>query len=177
MNLSTQLTDHFRAWELAERDGQTRRWPTDPKAAANLVRLAADGLEPYRKAWERYLVVNTLDGSPKITVVCGYRSPEHNARVRGADRSMHVEGLAADICCDVEWEDLREGCGKLRDAERMETFARFAEKYIDKGENFGGFGIYRNNPSGQCYWLHVDLRPRTNGHVARWNGEHVGSER
>ena len=177
MRLDDRLTTNFRAWELANRDGQIRTWPTDAGISANLCRLAGEGLEPLRLAWEQFLTVNTLDGSPIVKVICGWRTPEHNARVGGADRSFHMLGLAADICCDVAWERLRYGHGSVRDAERMETFASFVEKYIDRGENFGGFGLYRNEPTDQLYWLHVDLRPRVNGHVARWNGSHVGSER
>ena len=36
-------------------------------------------------------------GANKITIVNGYRCPEHNAAVGGSKKSMHLLGLAADV--------------------------------------------------------------------------------
>jgi hypothetical protein len=177
LQLNDLLSSHFHAYEFAEHDGQLDRLPADPVKCQNIARLAAEGLEPLRKAWLQLISMDHLGGEPAIKVICGYRSPEHNRRVGGAERSLHLEGLAADICCDVNWRAIRAGRGSERDAQRMDTFASFVEKYIDHGENFGGFGVYRVVGSDAIYWLHVDLRPRVNDHVARWTGYHVGSER
>lgn len=177
MQLGDRITTDFRAYELAEHEGQARRLPDDQETIYNLCDLAGRVLQPLRTAWARFLADNSLGGSPVIHVVSGWRSEEHNARVGGAKRSMHVQGRAADICCDVDMDSLRHGCGSLRDAERMETFASFVEKWIDRGEVVGGFGIYRNAATGHTYWLHLDTRPRANGRVVRWFGESVGSER
>jgi hypothetical protein len=170
---SDLLSVNFRAYEFAEHTGQRDRLPDDVTLCGNIARLACDGLQPMRAAWERTI----HEGAPTIKVICGWRSPGHNSAVGGAPQSMHLEGLAADICADVDWRALREGLGTLRDAERMEEFASFVEKFIDHGDRFGGFGIYRNVPTGHCYWVHADLRPRVNGHVCRWTGTHVGDER
>ena len=35
-------------------------------------------------------------GQP-ITINSGYRSPEHNKKIKGAPQSKHMEGIAADI--------------------------------------------------------------------------------
>jgi uncharacterized protein YcbK (DUF882 family) len=32
-----------------------------------------------------------------ITITSGYRSPEHNTKVKGAKNSQHIKGTAADI--------------------------------------------------------------------------------
>jgi hypothetical protein len=172
------LASHFRAYEFAERTGQRDRLPEDPETCANIARLACAYLQPFRNAWHEFQAVyHAGDGWPHIKLICGWRSKEHNVAVGGVPQSLHVEGLAADVCCDVDWRSLREGLGTLRDADRMELFAKFSEKYIDGGDNFGGFGIYRNRPTGHPYWIHLDARPRVNGHVARWTGTHIGSER
>lgn len=170
------LSTNFRAYEFAQKVGQVETLPDDPAICFNIAHLAGEGLQPLRDAWARHLVENTMGGSAAIKIVCGWRSREHNAAVGGAPKSQHMTGLAADICCDVDWRALRRGLGTVRDAERMSLFASFAEKYIDKTDAIGGYGIYTNNPTQQCYWLHADMRPRVNGHVARWTGHHVGSE-
>ena len=170
------LSSNFRAYEFAQKVGQLEGLPEDPEICRNIARTAAEGLQPLRNDWARFIVENSLGGAPVIKVICGWRSPQHNAAVGGALKSQHMLGLAADICCDVDWRALRRGLGNLRDAERMSTFAGFVEKFIDKTDAIGGFGIYTNTPTQQCYWLHVDIRPRINGHLARWTGHHVGDE-
>lgn len=174
--LTDRLSSNFWGYEFAQKVGQLEGLPEDVAIQRNLAKLAVEGLQPLRNAWERFLVENSLGGSPVVKVICGWRSPQHNQAVGGALKSQHILGLAADICCDVDWRALRRGLGTLRDAERMSNFAAFVEKFIDKTDKIGGFGIYASLPSEQLYWLHVDIRPRINGHVARWTGGHVGDE-
>lgn len=52
----------------------------------NIERLCTHLLDPIREAVGRPILVNS-----------GYRSPEHNRRVRGSPTSDHLRGLAADI--------------------------------------------------------------------------------
>ena len=61
----------------------TRSGPT--RARANLVRLAADLLEPAR----------ALVGPLRVN--SGYRCPGLNAAIRGSRTSAHMDGLAADV--------------------------------------------------------------------------------
>lgn len=173
---SDKLSSDFWAYEFAQKVGQLEGLPEDPEICHNLAKLAAEGLQPLRNAWERFIVENSLGGSPVVKVICGWRSPAHNQAVGGALKSQHMLGLAADIACDVDWRALRRGLGTLRDAERMERFVAFVEKHVDKTDRIGGLGLYYSVPSGQPYWVHVDIRPRINGHVARWTGGHVGDE-
>ena len=170
------LSENFRAYEFAIRVGQTEVLPEDPEVCANLARLACEGLQPLRNAWQRHLIDTMADGSPVIQVVCGWRSLKHNRDVGGAEKSQHILGLAADIACDVNWRALRRGLGTVRDAERMEMFAHFADRFIGTTDKIGGFGVYTSIPGKQHYWIHVDMRPRVLGHVYRWTGHHVGSE-
>lgn len=84
---------------------------------------------------------DTLNKSIKIT--SGYRSPEHNAKIKGAKNSQHVKGTAADI--------------KVSGMTPKEV-ALVIEELIKSGKmKQGGIGIY---PS----WIHYDIR----GIKARW---------
>jgi hypothetical protein len=175
---SDQLTTNFFAYEFAEKVGQVERLPDDPILIQNMLRLAGHGLQPFRNSWKKHTVEDGLGGSPVVNIICGWRSPQHNADVGGAPASRHLICEAADVCCDVDWRSLRNGVGSIRDQERMREFATFAERYISRPEGaaFGGFGIYTEVRTGQLYWLHLDIRPRVNGHLFRWTGHHVGSE-
>ena len=78
-----------------------------------------------------------------ITIASGYRSPEHNARIKGAKNSQHIHGRAADI--------------KVSGMTPVEV-AKVIERLISEGKMLqGGIGIYRT-------WVHYDTR-RTR---ARW---------
>jgi uncharacterized protein YcbK (DUF882 family) len=78
-----------------------------------------------------------------ITITSGYRSPEHNAKVKGAKNSQHIKGTAADI--------------KVKGMTPKEV-ALVIEGLIEQGKmKQGGIGIY---PS----WVHYDHR----GTKARW---------
>lgn len=78
-----------------------------------------------------------------ISITSGYRSPEHNARVKGAKNSQHIKGNAADI--------------KVSGMTQKEV-ALVIEGLIEQGKmKQGGIGIYRS-------WVHYDIR----GKKARW---------
>ena len=78
-----------------------------------------------------------------ISITSGYRSPEHNAKVKGAKNSQHIKGTAADI--------------KVKEMTPKEV-ALVIEELIEQGKiKEGGIGIYRT-------WVHYDIR----GKKARW---------
>lgn len=78
-----------------------------------------------------------------ISITSGYRSPEHNAKVKGAKDSQHVKGTAVDF--------------KVQGLKPKEV-ALIVERLIKDGKiKQGGIGIY---PS----WVHYDIR----GVKARW---------
>jgi uncharacterized protein YcbK (DUF882 family) len=136
----------FKARELACKDGTPypERWT---------LRLAVllDALDTIRDAY----------GAP-IYVVSGYRTPEHNGAVGGAQASQHMLGRAADI------RPVRCGPG---DIERLRDIV---EDLIFRGKlpAVGGVGVYPNR------WIHVDTRLKPpGGHIARWSGAKVGDER
>lgn len=78
-----------------------------------------------------------------ISITSGYRSSEHNAKVKGAKDSQHVKGTAVDF--------------KVKGLKPKEV-AVIVERLIKEGKiKQGGIGIY---PS----WVHYDIR----GIKARW---------
>lgn len=172
MQPGQRITTHFTFDELIKGSDA----PTDVAVTTRIVEFTVSFLEPGRFAWESYLRETGMGGSPKWNIICGYRSPEKNARVGGALASRHMLGDAADIACDVDWRALRDGRGSERDAMRMQAFATWLTKYAYKGNAVGGLGIYTEKNTGQLYWIHADARPRDRGRIATWTGHHVGSE-
>ena len=78
-----------------------------------------------------------------ISITSGYRSPEHNAKVKGAKNSQHVQGIAVDF--------------KVQGLDPKEV-ALIVERLIkEKKIKQGGIGIYPT-------WVHYDIR----GVKARW---------
>ncbi|WP_100628682.1 D-Ala-D-Ala carboxypeptidase family metallohydrolase [Algoriphagus formosus] len=78
-----------------------------------------------------------------ITITSGYRSPEHNSRIGGAQNSMHIQGKAADF--KVYGKNPR-------------AVAAIIERLISEGKiPQGGLKAYRS-------WVHYDIR----GVRARW---------
>jgi uncharacterized protein YcbK (DUF882 family) len=78
-----------------------------------------------------------------ISITSGYRSPEHNAKIKGAKNSQHIKGAAADI--------------KIQGMTPKEVVL-VIEGLIESGKmKQGGIGIY---PS----WVHYDIR----GTKSRW---------
>jgi uncharacterized protein YcbK (DUF882 family) len=82
-----------------------------------------------------------------IVIISGYRSPERNKAVGGADKSQHLEAKAADI--------------KIAGVPTEEIYNRL-DKLISQGKiKQGGLGKYVK--SG---FVHYDVR----GTKARWEG-------
>lgn len=105
-------------------------------------------------------VIRADYGNPLgLTVISGWRSVAYNARVGGVPHSQHLLGQAADIA-PVQADDLLDVTYMIV-AKLRESDPRYS--------TLGGFGVYPR-------WVHVDIRPRTDGHVARWGGDGIGSE-
>jgi uncharacterized protein YcbK (DUF882 family) len=122
-----KITNNFNLQEFDSKCG--REMPS--QVVTNIIELAKN------------LQVLRDEVKKSIQITSGYRSPEHNAKVKGAKNSMHVLGMAADIKVA--------GMTPKQVAEVIERL--IAEKKMKEG----GIGIYKT-------WLHYDIRNTK----ARW---------
>lgn len=139
----SHITDNFTWTEAMCHDGTEVPIELQPNAR----RLAEHVLEPIR---------NTFGGA--LIPVSWYRTHDYNKKVGGAQKSMHVYALAADI--------------RPADLLDLPRLAATIEMMLTHGQLplLGGFGKYRG-------WVHVDARVRhPANHIARWVGHGVGSE-
>ena len=122
-----QVTKNFNLNEFNSKCGR----PMPANVRANIIELIKN-LQVLRDEVNR-----------PIYITSGYRSPEHNAKVKGAKNSQHVQGTAVDL--------------KVQGLKPKEV-APIIERLIKEGKmKQGGIGIY---PS----WVHYDIR----GTKARW---------
>ena len=99
-------------------------------------------------------VVRTLLGDVPLVVLSGYRTEAYNSHLEGAaSKSQHVQGRAVDLCHPrlAPLEMFR----TIRAAHRLGTLPLL-----------GGLGLYKT-------FVHIDVRPKTNGHLALWAGAGV----
>jgi len=130
-----KLSPHFDDREFRSKDGAKT-----PASARRLIkRLCEEVLERLRAE---------LGGVP-ITIVSGYRSPEYNAKVKGAKASRHMMGDAADIRAG--------GVSLVRIYRILDRWQR------DGTIPRGGLGYYRSNKR-RVGFVHVDIR----GKLKRW---------
>lgn len=122
------LTPNFNLSEFESKDGA----PMPPDVKQNIVRLA--------KALQ---VIRDYFNSP-VTVNSGYRSPAHNATIKGATHSQHVHGKAADIV--------------VRGRTAIEMYKGIEYLISQNKIPEGGLGLYSNR-------VHYDIR----GYKSRWN--------
>lgn len=110
-----QLTTHFRLGEfLHGEEAMPTPWILD-----NLTHLA-----------NRLQVIRDLLAKP-IIINSGYRSPQHNTAVGGAQNSFHLKGMAADIVVPG-------------------LAAHEVQRFLKNWS--GGLGSY-------AHFTHVDIRP------------------
>lgn len=115
-----KITANFKLEEFNSKCGR----PIPNNVLPNIIELAKN-LQVLRNAVNK-----------SISITSGYRSPEHNAKVKGAKDSQHVKGTAADI--------------KVAGMTPKEV-ALVIEGLIEQGKiKQGGIGIY---PS----WVHYDI--------------------
>lgn len=126
--MAQKLTKNFNREEFDCRDGTKV-----PKEYMTNVQKVAENLQTLRDHL----------GVPVSVTGSGYRTPSHNAKVKGAKNSQHLYANAADINA------------KGFTPERL---AAVIEQMISEGKmEQGGIGVYKN-------FVHYDRR----GKKARW---------
>lgn len=129
--LTVRITPHFTVAEFACHDDT----PYPPAWIDSRLRPLCEALEVLR-----------AEVGP-LRIVSGYRTPAYNRKKRGARKSQHVEGRAADVV------------SPLRSPEEVHAAAlRLAQEGKIK---LGGLGAYPN-------FTHLDVRPTTR--LVRWSG-------
>lgn len=152
-DLNLQITKHLKVSDFLTHDSQDV-WP---KYAAVSPRLL-DKLElviAEISSWRGSDVPVTLD----MAVQSGFRSPDHNRRVRRAARdSQHQYGDAADVTLDAN------GDGRISviDSKMVGLAVEIVE--LKHPELVGGLGMYTSRRSGS--YVHIDAR----GQRVRWRG-------
>lgn len=122
------MTEHFKKEEFRSKDGA--HFPYEVKQ--NL-KVLAEQLEVLREHFQKPININS-----------GYRSPEHNAKVGGAENSQHLLGKAADVVIDgVSPDEVADAIEFLIDNKMMKQ---------------GGLGRYVD-------FTHYDIR----GKKSRWD--------
>jgi hypothetical protein len=88
--MEIRLTDNFYLSEFTKSETADRLGinNTPPEYAINNLRRVAELLQVLRNKIGKPIIINS-----------GYRSPELNARIGGAQNSDHMRGEAADIIC------------------------------------------------------------------------------
>lgn len=92
-------------------------------------------------------IIRTAFDGMKVTILSGYRTPEYNRKIGGAERSQHCEGRAADI--------------DVYGIAPSVVHAKCLELYREGKLLIGGLGDYPT-------FTHLDVRPGSR--LARWSG-------
>lgn len=122
------MTEHFSRDEFKSKDGA--HFPYEVKQ--NL-KVLAEQLEVLREHFQKPIQINS-----------GYRSPNHNAKVGGADNSQHLLGKAADVVIEgVTPDEVADAIEFLIEGKMMKQ---------------GGIGRYET-------FTHYDIR----GKKSRWD--------
>ena len=149
-DLNLQITKHLRVSDFVTHDNQ-KSWPRYAAVSPRLL----DKLE---------LVVGEIQrwhgGEVEIAldVKSGFRSPDHNRKIRRAARdSRHQYGDAADVAMDVNGD----GKFNVTDTKMLGLAVEIVE--MKHPHLSGGLGMYLR---GRTPYVHIDTR----GKKARWRG-------
>jgi Peptidase M15 len=153
-DLDLAITKHLRVGDFLNHD-QRGIWPS--YAAVNPKLL--DKLELVIQEIARWHGDKAV-ADIEIDVHSGFRTPEHNRRIRrAAGDSQHQYGDAADVAIDAN------GDGKITaiDSRMVGLAVEIVE--LKHPDLVGGLGIYTSGHSSTNY-VHIDVR----GRRARWRG-------
>ena len=124
-----QITEHFSKHEFDCHDGS----PMPSSVFVNVEKLA-----------QKLEIIRSAIGNKPMSIMSGYRTPSHNASVKGASNSQHLVGKAADL--------------KVKGLTPTQLYLKI-EALINQGAiPQGGQALYDT-------FVHYDIR----GTKARWN--------
>ncbi len=149
-----QISPHFKLRQFLPKQPKGKAPDTWPQWA--LIRM------PLLEKLERVVAVLAENDkpTPTLTILSGYRLPNHNGRVGGATYSRHMYGDAADFIVDRDndgkMDDLN-GDNKVNRAD-----LRWLLRRLSNGTTpitAGGTGAYESHGQAEAF-LHLDARGR-----------------
>ena len=151
--MSIPITAHFSLSEFDCHDQERTPYPVDNKEDDGRTWFQSR-LVPLCNMLE---VIRAVCGGHSVTITSGYRTEDHNEKLRSSDgsgtgvakNSQHVQGRAADF--------------SIAGLAPVDVHAVVMHLY-KTGElpQLGGIGLYKG-------WVHVDVRPRgADNHLAQW---------
>jgi uncharacterized protein YcbK (DUF882 family) len=153
-DVNLPISKHLRVGDFLTHDNQ-QTWPRYAAVSPRLL----DKLELVISEIMRWHG-SAAPSSLALNVHSGFRSPEHNSRIRRAARdSQHQYGDAADLILDAN------GDGKLTSLDSRLVGLAVEIVELKHPELVGGLGVYTSGHARTTY-VHIDAR----GKRARWRG-------
>ena len=142
INKNVRLSEHFTLAEMTKTSVKTKDGNIPSHVHIENLKRLTGWLETLRDEWNR----RYGDGDDPIIINSGYRSPQVNKAVGGAQNSNHLTGCAVDIRCLGKEQAIRYACILLDIAD--ESDESFDELIIER--------------SAKSVWVHFAVRPEGN---------------
>ena len=142
INKNVRLSEHFTLAELTKTSVKTKDGNIPSRVHIENLKRLTGWLETLRDEWNR----RYGDGDDPIIINSGYRSPQVNKAVGGAQNSNHLTGCAVDIRCLGKEQAIRYATILLDIAD--ESDEQFDELLIER--------------SAKSVWVHFAVRPSEN---------------
>lgn len=142
INKNVKLSQHFTLGELCKTSVKTKDGNIPSHVHIENLKRLTGWLETLRDEWNR----RYGEGDDPVIINSGYRSPQVNKAVGGAQNSNHLTGCAVDIRCLGKEQAIRYACILLDIAD--ESDESFDELIIER--------------SAKSVWVHFAVRPSEN---------------
>ena len=142
INKNVKLSQHFTLGELTKTSVKTKDGNIPSRVHIENLKRLTGWLETLRDEWNR----RYGEGDDPVIINSGYRSPQVNKAVGGAQNSNHLTGCAVDIRCLGKEQAIRYACILLDISD--ESLEDFDELIIER--------------SAKSVWVHFAVRPEGN---------------
>ena len=142
INKDVRLSEHFTLAEMTKTSVKTKDGNIPSHVHIENLKRLTGWLETLRDEWNR----RYGDGDDPVIINSGYRSPQVNKAVGGAQNSNHLTGCAVDIRCLGKEQAIRYACILLDISD--ESQEDFDELIIER--------------SAKSVWVHFAVRPEGN---------------